>query len=269
MKAGKVCQDAAYARCREGDRYAVAIVSDGHGGNNYFRSDRGSRFAVKAARDAIGEFMKNFLKVQSAKKLLETYAPDALMRQLETTILYKWRMMIKQDYEQEPFTEDELKVMTVEGRKKYDAESDKYFTKAYGATLIAVVVYPEHFWFGLHIGDGKCVAQYADGHWDQPIPWDEKCFLNLTTSLCDERPLDNFRHCFYRDDFPAALFVGSDGIDDCFANDDDLYGFYQEVVQTFRNKKFKEASKEVDAFLPMMSEKGSGDDVSMSGILKL
>ena len=63
--------------------------------------------------------------------------------------------------------------------------------------------------------------------------------------------------------------MGSDGIDDCFANDDDLYGFYQEVVQTFRNKKFKEASKEVDAFLPMMSEKGSGDDVSMSGILKL
>ena len=91
----------------------------------------------------------------------------------------------------------------------------------------------------------------------------------LTTSLCDERPLENFRHCFYRDNFPTAFFVGSDGVDDCFASDIDLYGFYQEVTQTFQNKKFKAACKEVDAFLPIMSEKGSGDDISMSGILKL
>lgn len=69
-KTGKVCQDAAFARCREEDRYAVAIVSDGHGGNNYFRSDIGSKKAVEATQEAIGEFMKNFLKASSLKSCL-------------------------------------------------------------------------------------------------------------------------------------------------------------------------------------------------------
>ena len=79
--------------------------------------------------------------------------------------------------------------------------------------------------------------------------------------------MDNFRHCFYTDQFPSAIFVGTDGVDDCFANDEDLYGFYQEIIQTFQDKKDKTAQKEVDEFLPLMSQKGSGDDISVSGII--
>ena len=270
-KTGKVCQDYAFARFKEMDSYAVAIVSDGHGSNNYFRSDKGSRMAVEAATEAINEFMRNFLKASSRNKLLDAYMPDDFMRQLETAIVYKWRMKIKNDYDKAPFTEEEVKLMTPDARKKYEDKPEEYFVKAYGATLIAVVVYPKHFWFGLHIGDGKCVAQYADGYFGQPIAWDEKCFLNVTTSLCDEKPLDNFRHCFHTDNFPTAIFVGSDGVDDCFANDEDLYGFYQEVIRTCQEKRFKEKKcrKDLDDFLPVMSEKGSGDDISISGIINI
>lgn len=113
------------------------------------------------------------------------------------------------------------------------------------------------------------MAQYPDGHFEQPIAWDEKCFLNVTTSLCDERPLENFRHCFHTDNFPTALFVGTDGVDDCFANDEDLYGFYKEVIRTFQEKSFQEAHKDLDSFLPVMSKNGSQDDISVSGILML
>lgn len=63
--------------------------------------------------------------------------------------------------------------------------------------------------------------------------------------------------------------MGSDGVDDCFANDGDLYGFYAEVIRTFKEKEFREAYKELDAFLPVMSENGSRDDISVSGILML
>lgn len=270
-KTGKVCQDAAFARCREEDRYAVAIVSDGHGGNNYFRSNIGSKKAVEATQEAIGEFMKNFLKASSLKKLSESkfHNPDDLMRQLETAIIYRWRTKIWEDYEKHPFTPEELACFSTTMRDKYESKPQDYFVKAYGATLIAVVIYPGHFWFGLHIGDGKCVAQNTTGEFSQPIPWDDKCFLNVTTSLCDEKPLDNFRHCFYTDQFPSAIFVGTDGVDDCFANDEDLYGFYQEIIQTFQDKKDKTAQKEVDEFLPLMSQKGSGDDISVSGIINV
>ena len=262
-RSGKVCQDAAYARYEEGDRYAVAIVSDGHGGANYFRSDRGSRFAVEASRRAIKRFILN-CNVVDLQHDWERY-----LKQLEQNIVYEWRELVKQDYYAHPFTDAEIDLMSEDARKKFYADADTAFVKAYGATLIAVVVYPGKFWFGLHVGDGKCVAFDAEGQPSQPIPWDERCFLNVTTSLCDARPLESFRHCIHFDCFPSAIFVGSDGIDDSFATDADLYGFYEEVVCTFREKSYEEAKEEVDKFLPVLSEKGSGDDVSVSGVINV
>lgn len=268
-RSDKVCQDAAYARYEEGDRYAVAIVSDGHGGSNYFRSDRGSRFAVEATRKAISRFMVNFEDNRKGNLALEPLQnePERYMKQLEQNIVYEWRELVKQDYYAQPFTDAEIDLMSEEARKKFYADADTAFVKAYGATLIAVVVYPGKFWFGLHVGDGKCVAFDTEGLPSQPIPWDDRCFLNITTSLCDARPLESFRHCIYFDHFPSAIFVGSDGIDDSFATDADLYGFYEEVVRTFREKTYDEACEEMDKFLPVLSEKGSGDDVSVSGMI--
>lgn len=263
-KTGKVCQDFAFSRCKEKDFYAVAIVSDGHGSNDYFRSDLGSKLAVQKTQEAINRFM-----CITKESGISSYCADTMMRQLESNILYNWRQAVEKHYSINPFSEKEIACMSEKGRKRYEETPNSYFVKAYGATLIAVVVYPAHFWFGLHIGDGKCIAQYADGHFDQPIPWDSKCFLNVTTSLCDERPLENFRHCFHTKNFPTAIFAGSDGVDDCFANDENLYDFYQEVIQTFQEKNPKEARREIDDFLPLMSEKGSDDDISISGILML
>ena len=269
LRSGKVCQDAAYARYEEGDRYAVAIVSDGHGGANYFRSDRGSRFAVEATRKAIGRFMVNFEDNRKGNLALDSLQrdPERYLKQLEQNIVYEWRERVMQDYYAQPFTDAEIDLMSEDARKKFYADADTVFIKAYGATLIAVVVYPGKFGVGLQVGDGKGVAFDAEGVPTQPIPWDERCFLNVTTSLCDARPLESFRHCIHFDHFPSAIFVGSDGIDDSFATDADLYGFYEEVARTFREKSYEEACEEVDKFLPVLSEKGSGDDVSVSGII--
>lgn len=262
-RSGKVCQDAAFARYEKGDRYAVAIVSDGHGGANYFRSDRGSRFAVDATQKSIRRFILNCDMGALQRE------PEYYLKQLEQNIVYEWRERVKQDYYTHPFTDEEINLMSDEARKKYYADADTAFIKAYGATLIAVVVYPGKFWLGLHVGDGKCVAFDADGVPSQPIPWDDRCFLNVTTSLCDARPLESFRHCIHFDSFPSAIFVGSDGVDDSFANDTDMYGFYEEIIRTFREKTYEEAYKEVDAFLPVLSEKGSGDDISVSGVINV
>lgn len=266
---GLACQDYAFSRYKSGDRYAIAIVSDGHGGKNYFRSDRGSRFAVEAAYKSINGFMSNFIKPTSSLNLLdELYGnPEKFLKQLEANILFRWLEKTAKDYKCDPFTESELAMTDEKFQMKYGNLPDKYFLKAYGATLIATVILPGKFWFGLHIGDGKCVACNPDGIFIQPIPWDDKCFLNVTTSLCDENPLPRFRHCFHNDWFPSSIFVGSDGVDDCFASDNDLYGFYSEVMNTFKEKNTKEAFIEIDRFLPLMSEKGSGDDISISGII--
>ena len=67
--------------------------------------------------------------------------------------------------------------------------------------------------------------------------------------------------------YSTSEVVQGDLDDFIFANDEDLYGFYQEIIQTFQDKKDEKAKKEVDEFLPLMSQKGSGDDISVSGII--
>ena len=266
-KIGKVCQDAAFSS--DGNRYALAIVCDGHGSTNYFRSDKGAKLAQKAVQNTLREFMGYFLSLE-AIELEQQFLqqPDKFMRQLVTNIVYNWRKAVKKDFCRHPFRKEELAQVDAKHRTRYETESETYFVKAYGTTLIAVIIFPNHFWFGLHIGDGKCVACYEDGSWGQPSPWDEACFLNVTTSLCDEKAIEEFRYCLHTDRFPVALFVGSDGVDDSFLSNDDLYVFYQELYQTFQEKGRVQERKEFDCYLPILSEKGSGDDISISGIIK-
>lgn len=261
-KADKVCQDASYSS--RGEKYLLSIVCDGHGGVNYFRSDRGSKLAVESVKETIKRFMADFLNLsaKNQKQFLEKDI-EGIKRQLVNHIIYNWRKKVEKDYQDNPFTEQEL----AEASNSFNPQKD--YIKAYGTTLIMILLCPELFWLGLHIGDGKCVVLYEDGSWEQPIPWDNTCFLNVTTSLCDEKAVDKFRYCFYTNRFPIALFIGSDGVDDSFSNDDDLFGFYQEVVQTFQEKNSELAKEEIDNYLPVLSEKGSGDDISVSGIINM
>ena len=46
LKKGTVCQDSSASL--EKEDYRLAVICDGHGGEDYFRSDRGSRMAVQA-----------------------------------------------------------------------------------------------------------------------------------------------------------------------------------------------------------------------------
>lgn len=123
-------------------------------------------------------------------------------------------------------------------------------------------------WFGIHIGDGKCVAVNPEGKFVQPIPWDEKCFLNATTSICDSDALNRFRS-FFSEKLPVAVFVGSDGIDDCFSTEEQLNNLYKTVLYSFASSDFDSAVTDLSDYLPRLSAKGSGDDVSIAAVLDL
>ena len=126
-----------------------------------------------------------------------------------------------------------------------------------------------HFITGAdNIGDGKCVAVSPESKFVQPIPWDEKCFLNATTSICDSDALERFRY-FYSAKLPAAVFVGSDGIDDCFSSNEQLNNLYKTVLYSFATTEFEEAILDLKDYLPRLSAKGSGDDVSVSAVIDL
>lgn len=255
IKKNKECQDASKSYCDE--KMAIAIVCDGHGGDDYMRSAVGSTCACNAAERNIKSFLESVNKEQFFSNT------EKRLKDLEASIINVWNQLIYAHYDQNPFTEAELSGISEKAKKKYT--QDGRIESAYGTTLIAVAM-TKDYWFGIHIGDGKCVAINPEGKFVQPIPWDKKCFLNATTSICDSDALTSFRH-FYNEKLPVAVFVGSDGIDDCFSNNEQLHNLYKTILYSFGTEEFDDAISGLKDYLPRLSAKGSGDDVSIAAML--
>ena len=257
IKRGKECQD--HSSSVFDTNSAVAIVCDGHGGNDYIRSAQGAAFAGTAAMENIRKFMEQMDKTRFFQE------PQEHLRRLEASIISDWNHAVCEHYREHPFTESEFDSISEKAKRKYKAEGRVEI--AYGTTLLAAAV-TEDYWFGIQIGDGRCVVFPEKEDIVQPIPWDEACFLNATTSLCDSDALHHFRH-FYSEELPAAIFLGSDGVDDCFQNDEQFYQLYRTALSSFQTMDFEKAVEELWEYLPRLSEKGSGDDISISGILDM
>ncbi len=232
------CQD--YSASCQTDDYALAVVADGHGGEAYFRSDRGARMAVESAVGVLTEFISH---THNMNELPE----GNWQRQVASALIAEWQQRIAADYQQDPF-----------------AEATDRWQKAYGTTLIVALCTQQHF-FGMQIGDGRCVAIGNRDTVEHPIPWDKRCFLNRTTSLCDRDALNEFRFCFRNIKSLRAVFVSTDGAEDCFADLNGLYDFYR-ILNNQLSADFDAAVEALRAYLPQMTQKGSTDDISISGI---
>lgn len=256
IRVGKECQDCSISKID--DEWCIAITCDGHGGDNYFRSSLGSQFAAESALQCIEEFLAECSSTELAKS-------DNALVQLEKSIIARWNERVWAHFNENAFTKEELDSVSEDRRKRL--LSRKSIESTYGTTLIAVA-WAKEYWFALQIGDGKAVRIQEDGSADCPIPENEKCFLNTTTSMCDIDALENFRH-YYSTEFPAGIFCGTDGIDDSFIRDEQLFKLYLTIGRSFADNSFESAIDELKDYLPRLSSKGSEDDVSIAGILNL
>ena len=285
----KPCQDCAWAESSES--LSMAIVCDGHGGEPYFRSQYGSQFAVEIAKKAIRSFVDSMeessFTVKGKRSVFEdkpftdygtndgkeheidNHAHKALMW-LFSSIISQWNDTIAKDACERDL--DEWEQIHVDQKYKDDFHAKQQdpsatFEKIYGCTLMAYVQTPT-YWFAFHIGDGKFVTLHNEGEgieFRQPIPWDERCFLNKTTSLCDSHVLEEFRYCYQGDGtFPRAVFLGSDGMDDSYGDGENLYNFYIQLFKTIIQKGKDKALIELKKSLPIISKRGSKDDMSVA-----
>lgn len=276
----KPCQDSSSSYSI--DDVSIAIVCDGHGGERYFRSDVGARCCVRITEEAIKQFVacvdkslftgKQFTQrkaLSESDSLDKLNDVDKALRQLFSSIIFAWNNEIEQYTNEYPPTEDEIKKVE---SKYIDALRKKVsLEKIYGCTLMAYV-HTKDYWFAFHIGDGKCISLHNDepNIWKEPIPWDERCFLNKTTSICDSAALDEFRYCYQGDGkYPATIFLGSDGMDDSFGPIENLVDFYMEVSKLLAKGNDDKAMQEVRETLPILSKKGSQDDMSLAYVYDL
>lgn len=259
IKSQKPCQD--YVAAFENDDASVIVVSDGHGSSNFTRSDRGSRFACEVSVDAAKEFLKELNHNDLEREELR----DAVVMQLCKHILLRWNSLVDEDAAENPFTEEEVE--KVSDKYKYRYLNGEAVEHAYGCTLILVIL-TQNFCLAIRNGDGECVAVDRGGCFATPIPWNEKCELNITTSLCDEEAIADFRY-FYSNELPAAIFAGSDGVDDSYTSVDELYNLYRHICLRALTEGTDAAAEYVEQLLPEITRRGSTDDVSIAGLINL
>lgn len=264
IKIDKVCEDA--SDYYDDDRMHICVVADGHGSDNYPRTDRGARYAVNAAISCITDFVEN----ADPQMVLEDERHNyELLLQLAKSILNTWHQAVEDDCKNHPFEKAELEKVSSKYRRYYlsEREDERRIEKAYGCTLIAYVV-TDSYSIGMHIGDGKCVVVDAEGNITEPIPWDDDCQQNVTTSICDSDAIDEFRF-YISPEMPTAVFCGSDGIDDSYAGTEELHAFYRSIMKICVENGVDVGWKEIKEYLPVLTRRGSGDDVSVGLILNM
>lgn len=273
----KVCQDYSYSHIDE-DGLAIAVVCDGHGGKHYFRSDVGARFATEIIVSSVKAFVDNVdetllvgqpftqqaaVQTEIDRQDFRKERPvDQAFRQLFASIIGQWQQRIEQHAAEHPLTEKEN--MQVEEKYRKEFLVRYKLEKIYGCTLMAYVR-TNKYWFAFHLGDGKMISFDEEAQWKEPVLWDDRCFLNQTTSICDADALNEFRYTYQGDGkFPIAVFLGSDGIDDSFGEEKNLVNFYVRVAKSLVQDGFDATFAEVKETLPELSKHRSQDDMSVA-----
>lgn len=247
IASGKVCQD--WSDFQSYENYAVAVVADGHGSKKHFRSDVGSKLAVKVTLKTINNFYHNANEFE--KSFVKN--PKSVITKIQKYIISYWNKEVSWYHRSNPVTDDEKKAFTEDELKAIRMES------IYGTTLIAVVI-GKDFSFGLQIGDGSLVVLTDDCETEMPIDGDENP-ANLTASMCNSNAISMF-NLFYTFNKPIAMFVSTDGLYTSFGSTDDFLDYHTIIAGQLDNiRDFKEV---VLRNLTKRTKYGTQDDISFS-----
>jgi serine/threonine protein phosphatase PrpC len=223
-------------------QWSMIAVSDGHGGEPYFRSDRGSRFAVEAVREAF-----TALSADGAASVADLDRLHGAFLDLPARIVALWRQAVTADIQSDP--DPRLLV------------SDPHV--AYGATCIAAAFGPGVSVFA-QIGDGDLLAAPAGGDLMKPLPDDEGLEGEQTYSLCHANAVSHFRTKMFGAPHPLATpgfaMVSSDGLSKSFTEDSQFFDIARHWRSLVQENGMQATCADLESWLARCSEKGSGDD---------
>ena len=272
------CEDYSDSYTDEKDRFRIITVCDGHGDSACLRS----AFGAKALTEVTMEALKQFAEVLASEEenvaggqpmheqMDRRRTADIMIRRLTDSILMKWYDVIFKDLEEHPLTAEEIEEA---GRYRDRYATGERLAHVYGTTLITAL-WMDRYLLLIQQGDGRCDVFHDNGEIDQPIPWDPRCHDNVTSSMCDEDAAESIRHCliYLENDPVTACYMGSDGVEDAYLNNDDQSGthvFYGNLSVDIIGRGPEQTEDYLESFLPEFSQEGSGDDVSVAGIIDM
>lgn len=274
-KKGWNCQDS--SATWETNRGQVIAVADGHGNSDCFRSDIGSNLAIEATKQTIENFCEDMNIATN-----DTY-PISLdltnVNKFKFVLWEKWRELVKKDWDSKTLDDYRYETVTDEYKERYESKNpavvERYLYNAYGTTLLVAIDFKTQILL-LQIGDGTCLILQQDGEFETPIPGDDSNFLNVTSSLCEDNAYVKIRHsiidCTNDMDAPIAIFLSTDGLDDCYpAHENSKYlseRVYATIINNVLIKGYESTGAEIKTeLLAGMTKKGSQDDISLAYML--
>lgn len=245
------CQDSSISYSN--DSYQIIAVADGHGDPHCRRSDRGSKFAVEVAKCFLQKLANNILISEE-----ELTSKDVKKKAIATSkeIIKRWQKLSELDLTEHPVSDGQASSLLL-----------------YGSTLITCLRV-DHFVILIQQGDGRANVFYSDGRIEQPVAWDERCEGTTTSSLCDKDAFEHIRTTVINADDIIAVFLGTDGIDASYYENEDQEGtfrFYKDLVCAINaiGPDSAEIENLLENSLPVFSRAGCGDDISVAGIVNI
>jgi len=266
LRAGIPNQDSIlYVRESSRSLPIVLSVADGHGSAKCFRSDRGSRFAVKKAAYLIGEFL------DERRGKFDTAEIESQKDYLPKEIVKRWREAVEADLKKEPFTAQEFENL----EKKSGAEARKLVEEnpflAYGTTSLTVAI-EEDFILYLQLGDGSVLNVSAAGKVTKPLEEDPRLLANETTSLCLPKAENDFRFFVQKisaAESPQMILISTDGYLNSFSSEAGFFQAGTDILQMLASENgFNDVNDNLKAWLEEATQMGSGDDCAVAIIYR-
>ena len=150
-------------------------MSDGHGGAKYFRSDKGARFAVDAAKDALSRFQEILANLFTSSRM-------ELEEHLTKSLVNTWRSAVNAHLQSDPFLIEELKLLEEQEGSAARRAVEANPVLAYGATILWVMI-TESFIAYLQLGDGDILTVSEEGQTSKVFLKNRRHFASLDAIL--------------------------------------------------------------------------------------
>jgi hypothetical protein len=246
----------------------ILSVADGIGSPDFFRSDRGSRFAVETAVESANQLIDH---VRAMDELSENVIRDQFCR----TFTRHWMERVIKDYHEDPPENTVIESNERKANFYYQStgfENDTQKSEAiaaypYSTTSITLIATPQ-FLIVVQIGNGDVLMIEPAGVISRPFPVVLQDIGVLSVSVPESWKLFEIWHKDNSDgSLPVAVFLTTDGYRDSYDFEQDFEKYCISVFHDFFTQYDVETIQEgVSSVLYRVSLEGSGDDVTI-GIL--
>lgn len=249
-RCGKLCQDSS-SSYSDGER-TIITACDGHGGDKYIRSHKGSRFASLA-------ILRAMLDAESLS--FRKYTAEEIEHNVKLNILCEWNKLVENDLIEHPIRKSEVAHLS-DG----DIESLRANPAcAYGTTLEGAMLWGNRL-ICVGLGDGGCFL-LKNGEMASAFPEDEdEPVANVTYSLCGEDAFQHMTARIYDMQQLDGVLICTDGVLGPYGTHEN---FKKSFVRPVTSRVLQGKIGEVKRFISDLGlRSGIGDDVSLAMIVK-